>query len=127
MQRFGIMKRMQHMTKCSRGDVILVSFIYSDETGEKRRPAVVISTDSYHKNRQEVIISAITSVTDRILFGDYLITKWQEAGLLYPSVATGIIRTVKQDIIVKKLGKMSKYDMEEIADKLRGALGLNSN
>ena len=41
------------MTEYSRGDVVLVSFIFTDETGVKQRPAVIISSDVYHQQRQE--------------------------------------------------------------------------
>lgn len=112
------------MTEYNRCDVILVSFIFSDESGERRRPAVIVSSNAYHQSRQEAIIAAITSRTDRILAGDHLISDWQGAGLLFPSVATGIIRTIKQGMIAKKLGTMPRPDMQAIEDKLRDALGL---
>jgi mRNA interferase MazF len=112
------MKRIQFMTEYNRGDVILVSFVFSDETGERRRPAVMVSSDAYHQSRQEAIIAAITSRTDRILVGDHLINDWQGAGLLFPSVATGIIRTIKQGMIAKKLGTMPRGDMQVIEDNL---------
>jgi mRNA interferase MazF len=118
------MKRMQLMTGYKRGDVVLVRFIFSDETGERQRPAVIVSSDAYHQSRQEAIIAAITSKTDRILVGDHLITDWQEAGLLFPSVATGIVRTIKQGMIAKKLGTMPLPDMKRIEGNLRDALGL---
>jgi mRNA interferase MazF len=112
------------MTGYKRGDVVLVRFIFSDETGERQRPAVIVSSDAYHRSRQEAIITAITSRTDRILVGDHLISGWQEAGLLFPSVATGIIRTIKQGMIAKKLGTMPLADMKGIGDNLRDALAL---
>jgi mRNA interferase MazF len=112
------------MTDYSRGDVVLVSFVFSDETGERQRPAVIVSSEAYHRSRQEAIIAAITSRTDRILTGDHLITDWQGAGLLFPSVATGIIRTVKRGMISRRLGIMSQADMEAIDDNLRAALSL---
>ena len=112
------------MTGYSRGDVVLVNFIFSDETGVKHRPAVIISSDAYLQSRQETIIAAITSRTDRVLFGDCLIGDWQQAGLLFPSVATGIIRTVKQNMIAQKLGVMPKDDMKAIDSELRAILNL---
>lgn len=90
---------------------MLVDFILSDETGIKRRPALIVSSDTYHQGHQEVIIAAITSRSDRVLAGDYLITKWKEAGLLFPSVATGIIGTIKQSMITKRLGVVVREDM----------------
>jgi len=112
------------MTEYNRGDVVLVSFIFSDETGERRRPAVIVSSDAYHQSRQEAIIAAITSRTDRILVGDHLISDWHGAGLLFPSVATAIIRTIKQSMIAKKLGGMPAPDMQAIDSKLKLVIGL---
>ena len=112
------------MTGYNRGDVVLVSFIFSDETGGKQRPALIVSSDVYHKSRQEAIIAAITSKTERTLAGDHLINDWQDAGLLFPSVATGIIRTIKQGMIAKKLGTMPDPDMRDIDGKLKLVLGL---
>ena len=112
------------MTGYNRGDVVLVSFIFSDETGKGQRPAVIVSSNAYHQNRQESIIAAITSRTDRILVGDHLISDWHSAGLLFPSVATGIIRTIKQGMIARKLGTMPPPDMHGIEDNLQDALGL---
>lgn len=115
---------MPPMTACSRGDVVLISFIFADETGVKRRPAVVISSDAFHSGRNEAIIAAITSRTDRVLIGDHVIDDWQGAGLLFPSVVTSIIRTVKQNMIARRLGSMPAVDMEIINDKIRLVLGL---
>jgi mRNA interferase MazF len=112
------------MTGYNRGDVVLVSFVFSDETGERRRPAVIVSSDAYHQGRQEAIIMAITSRTDRIMAGDHVIKDWGEAGLLFPSVATGIIRTIKQGMLSRRLGTMSQADREAIDGNLRAALSL---
>ena len=82
------------MTASNRGDVVLVRFVFSDESGAKLRPALVISSRDYHRARQEVIVAAITSNVARQLFGDHVVLDWQGAGLLLPSTVTGIIRTV---------------------------------
>ena len=112
------------MTGCKRGDVVLIRFIFSGETGERQRPAVIVSSDAYHQSRQEAIIAAITTRTDRMLVGNHLISDWQEAGLLFPSVATGIVRTIKRGMIAKKLGIMPLPDMKRIEGNLRDALGV---
>jgi mRNA interferase MazF len=112
------------MTVYSRGDVVLVGFVFSDESGKKMRPAVVISSAAYHRARHEAVVAAITSNVRRRLFGDHLIANWKEAGLLFPSVATGILRTIKQTMIDRKIGSMPRRDMEAIDRELRRALGL---
>ena len=119
------MRRMLNTIGFSRGDVVLVNFLFSEETGSKRRPAVLVSSQTYHQGRQEAVLCAITSNTDRLLTGDYLMADWDSAGLLYRSVATGIIRTIKQSMIQRKLGRVSRKDMAAIDELLRGNLGLN--
>ena len=115
---------MPPMTAYKQGDVVLVRFLFTDESGTKRRPAVIVSTNDYHQGRQKAIIAAITSNVDRVLVGDHLIAGWQEAGLLYPSVATAIIRTIKGTMIDRQLGAMPSVDMQALRGKLRQIIGL---
>ncbi len=112
------------MTACNRGDVVLVGFVFSDGSGRKLRPAVVISAPAYQRARPEVVVAAITSNVRRRLFGDHLITEWKRAGLLFPSVATGILRTIKRTMIDRKLGSLPLPDLEGINRELRRSLGL---
>jgi len=112
------------MTGFKQGDVVLAGFLFPNEAGIKRRPALILSSHEYHMNREEVIIAAITSRTDRVLTGETRIDNWKEAGLLFPSVVTGIIRTVKQSMIERKLGIMPVVEMERITGNIRVALGL---
>lgn len=112
------------MTVYNRGDVVLVGFVFSDESGKKLRPAVVISFPAYNRARQEVIVAAITSNVRRRFFGDYLIADWKGAGLLFPSLVAGIFRTIKRTMIDRKLGSIPKADMEAIDREMRRSLGL---
>ena len=112
------------MTVYRRGDVVLVGFVFSDESGKKLRPALVISSSAYHRGRKEVVVLAITSNVTRRLFGDHLIVDWKGAGLLFPSVATGIVRTVTRGVIDRKLGVMGEADMDTIDRELRRSLAL---
>ena len=74
----------------SRQDVVLADFLFSEETGSKRRPVLVLSSPEYHRGRQEAVVATITSNTRRILPGDHLMDDWEHAGLLLPSVFTGM-------------------------------------
>jgi mRNA interferase MazF len=120
----GTTGKTQSMTACSRGDVVLVGFVFSDESGRKLRPAVIISSPVYHRAREEVIMAAITSNIRRHRFGDHPIADWKKAGLLFPSLATRILRTVKRTMIDRKLGSMPKPDLKAIERSLRRSLGL---
>jgi len=109
--------------KYKQGDVVLVKVIFSEDSGAKKRPALIISDKYYHTHRQEVIIAAITSNIDRLLAGDTKIRDWQKGGLKYPSLVAGIIQTIKINIIEKKLGKLSERDFLETKINIKKSLG----
>ncbi|HXV59914.1 MAG TPA: type II toxin-antitoxin system PemK/MazF family toxin [Vicinamibacteria bacterium] len=112
------------MKEYSRGDVVLVGFVFTDESGRKLRPAVLVSATRYQRARQEVVVAAITSNVKRRLFGDYRLAEWRSAGLLFPSLVTGILRTIRRTMIVRKLGALQKRDLENVDKALRRSLGL---
>jgi mRNA interferase MazF len=112
------------MTGFKRADVVLVGFIFSDESGTKLRPALVVSSAAYHRGRQELVVAAITSNVRRRLYGDHVLTDWKSAGLLFPSTVTGIIRTVKRSMIERKLGSLANPDREAVDREFRRSLAL---
>jgi mRNA-degrading endonuclease toxin of MazEF toxin-antitoxin module len=112
------------MTNCRRGDVVLVRFVFSEESGAKLRPALVVSANAYNRARQEAIVLAITSNVTRRSFGDHVIADWKEAGLLFPSLVTGIARTIKQAMVARKLGALSKRDLASTEREMHRSLDL---
>ena len=112
------------MTKYRSGDIILLEVVFSEGTGSKQRPALIISSDEYHRNRQEIIISAITSNVDRVLVGDTKLDHWKEAGLLFPSLVTGIIQTMKASLVIRKLGALTGQDLQKVQGNLKKTINL---
>ena len=112
-------------SKCQHGDIVLVEFVFTQGGGSKKRPAYVLSCLDYHKSRNEVILAAITSNTSVLRVGDTKIKDWKAAGLLFPSLVSGIIQTVKRSIVIKKIGRLSARDATNVETNLRLALALN--
>ena len=110
------------MTKYKSGDVVLVEAAFSEGIGSKKRPALVISSNHYNRSRNEVIIAAITSNIKRELFGDTKIENWREAGLIYPSLVTAIVQTIRANMIVKKLGYLSQEDFNKVKNNFRKSM-----
>ena len=48
-------------TRYKRGDIVLVSFPFTDLSSSKRRPALVVSPDSFNQTMQDVVLAAITT------------------------------------------------------------------
>lgn len=108
-----------------RGDVVLVSMDFTDRSGSKVRPAIIVSSDAYNRTSPDVLIASITSNLDALPHpGDHLILKWSEAGLLKPSLAQAKLATVEAPIIRRKLGELAPEDLEAFSRGLREALGL---
>ena len=75
------------------GDVVLVPFPFTDQTGAKKRPAVVVSSSAYSSARRDIVIMAITSQVRKPLpFGETMVTDWQSAGLVKASVIKPVLR-----------------------------------
>lgn len=104
----------------------MVNFVFAKETGSKRRPVLLLSSDEYMEGRQKAVVSAITRNTGRILTGDYLMVGWEDRGLIFLSVVTGILRTIKQSMIERKMGEISPLDLAEIKSNLTQILELNN-
>ena len=85
-----------------------------------------LSSDEYTEDRQEAVVSAITSNTRRTLTGDYLMVDWEDSGLIFPSIVTGVLCTIKQSMIERKMGEISPRDLAEIESNLTQILELNS-
>ena len=115
------------MTAYSRGDIVLVKFVFADEQGVKQRPGLLVSSDRYHRSRREAILAAITSHVGRSLVGDYRLAQWKEAGLPLPSTVTGIIRTIKRDMIIRKIGTLPAADLANVESQLRVSLALTDS
>jgi len=67
----------------------------------KKRPAVVVSSAVYHRERPDLILIAVTSqVRPANPVGEVAVARWQEAGLLKPSVIKPVLATVHRSPVV---------------------------
>jgi mRNA interferase MazF len=114
----------QSTTSFSRGDIVLVNFVFADQRGSKRRPALVLSTAVFHAGRQEVVLAAVTSNVRRNLPGDTALGDWAGASLPRPSVVTGILCTIKRGDVARVVGALTLGDLKAVEANLRIALAL---
>lgn len=104
---------------------MLVPFGFTDQTGMKWRPAIVVSTDRYNEETPDVLIASVTGNLRAIPHpGDHRLVDWQGAGLLVPSLGQTKLGTVDASILGRRLGALSSTDLSAIERGLREALGL---
>ncbi|AFY49159.1 growth inhibitor [Nostoc sp. PCC 7524] len=115
------------MTTYSFGDVVLVPFPFTDQTASKKRPAVVVSSDEYHRERFDLILIAVTSqFNPGNVFGELTITHWQAAGLLKPSIIKPVLTTIETSMVFRKLGQLQDLDRQNLQHLLQIILGVST-
>ncbi len=80
--------------------MVLVPFPFTDQSGLKKRPAVVVSSSDYCELRRDIVIMAITSqVRQPLAFAEAMIVDWQGAGLIKASVFKPVYTTIEQGLV----------------------------
>ena len=106
------------------GDVVLVPFPFTDQSGAKKRPAVVVSGSAYNASRRDLVIMAITSqVRQPFGFAEALVTDWQSAGLIKPSVLKPVLTTIEKGLVIRTMGTLSAGDLGVLRETIAQTIG----
>jgi mRNA interferase MazF len=101
------------MTSFKQGDVLLVPYPFTDQSGSKQRPAVVISSLNYNQTHPDIILAPITSQITA-LPDQVTLTEWRAAGLVKPSVVKPLLSSFDARLIRRKLGELSASDCAQV-------------
>jgi mRNA interferase MazF len=111
-------------SRFSFGDVVLVPFPFTDQSGTKKRPAVVVSSSGYNANRRDIVIMAITSqVRTPLGFGEAMVGDWQGAGLIKESVLKPVFTTIEQHLVIRVMGHLSAADIKTLREVVGDVIG----
>lgn len=111
-------------TTYKRGRVVLVPFPFTDLSGMRNRPAVVVSSDDYNHATTDLIIAQITGNIAGGRTGDHLIADWQNAGLKAPSVVRAKLVTLASSRVRRSIGQLPAADLQAVETNLRTVLQL---
>ena len=108
-----------------RGAVLLVPFPFADLTGQKQRPALVVSPRGFHP--EDVVVCAITSQVPAQL------SQWEVAleardlegqQLPKPSmIRVGKLFTIHQGLVRGRYGRVRAAKLDEVLNRLRMLFG----
>ena len=119
------MKTTPSLTKCEPGAVVLVRFRFAGQNGSKTRPAVILSVNNYHDSRIDAVMMALTTQTANEFFGDCDLKDWAEAGLPAATKSKGVIQTIEQRSIQKRIGTLSAGDFQRVLESVKEIFGMN--
>jgi mRNA interferase MazF len=109
-----------------RGEVVLVAWPFSDYSGRKRRPAVVVQADFLNQRISDTVLVQITG-TSRKAVTEVLLDPAVEAtsGLKQLSYAVcNNLMTLDQSLVARQMGTLSAAAMQQIEHCLKTALEL---
>jgi mRNA interferase MazF len=119
---------MSSTTTYEAGQVVVVEVAFSDHSGAKRRPALVVSTSTFHANLLDLVVCPISSQPGYHKdpgSGDYPLKHWKKVGLRHAStVRVSKILAVDKKIVGRTLGMLADDDLEPVRHRLRDAFGL---
>ena len=98
------------------GDLLLVPFPFSDQSGRKVRPVIVLSNNQFNLNSEDVIVVGVTSNLSKDKYTANLGNGDLEEGRLMTKCIIKVENILKldKDLIIKKIGKIKKEKIKEI-------------
>ena len=113
-----------------RGHVVLLDYPYSDASGSKIRPALVVQSDRDNQRLTNTIVALITKNVSRTneptqLLIDLTTPDGQQSGLNQTSAVTCTnLFTVSQTKVRRVIGSLPPSLMAQVDDCLKAALSL---
>jgi mRNA interferase MazF len=111
----------------TRGEVVLVDYPYSDRTGSKLRPALVVQADFLNGLIADTVLVSITRRTRQASTTEVIIDPSVESqcGLRQVSVVSCTnFLTIDQALIYQTIGRLSPNAIQQVDVCLKTALGL---
>ena len=116
------------MTTFDQWSVVVVNVPYTDGTGFKPRPALVVSAETFHRGLPDLLVCPISSQPryfEKPGPGDCPMAGWEKVALRHPStVRVSKLLSVDKTIIKRVLGTVIPEDARKVEKSLRTALNL---
>ena len=100
-------------------DIVVVSFPFTDSSTKKRRPALVISSEEFNENHDQLILAMITTAKHSSWRSDIKLKDYAEANLIVPSIVRLKLFTLEKSMVVRQLGYLSKKDKNAVNVSLK--------
>ena len=104
----------------SQRDILLMPFPYSNLSGSKVRPVLVISNGQFNASSQDLIVCAVTSNISKDSYTVVLEKNHLEEGQLLEDCCVKIenIAKIEKAKVIKKIGRIGTKTFSEIIEKL---------
>ena len=100
--------------------LLLVPFPFSDQSGRKVRPVIVISNDKLNEHSEDILVIGVTSNISKDKYTLSLLNSDLEEGKLITEccIKAENILKIDKELIIKKIGKINKEKFKMITNKI---------
>ena len=90
-------------------DIVLIPFPFSDQSGIKVRPALILSNDVFNKTSQDLVVCAITTLDKSGKYMHIIDSNDLEEGVLYQKsvIKTESILRIDKSLIIKSIATVN--------------------
>ena len=103
-------------------DVVVVPFPFTDKAAVKRRPSLVVSTQTFNDRHDQLVLAMITSAHQSDWPSDVHLKEWRAAGLTVSCRVRFKLFTLEKTLIVRRVGSLADGDREAIRRMLKNCL-----
>ena len=102
-------------------ELLLVPFPFSDQSGRKVRPVLVLSNEGYNKSGEDLIVCAITSNLKTGKFTVIIDGKDLESGNLHQksSIKVDGLLKISKNLVIKNIGILNKTAFQKVLNILK--------
>lgn len=106
---------MEKVPLISQRDIMLVPFPFSDQSGKKVRPVIVISNKEFNNHSEDLVVCGLTSNISKDKYAVRLSKNDLEEGKLFSqcSIKCENILKIDRELIIKKIGKINKKKFQD--------------
>ena len=100
--------------------IVLIPFPFSDQSGTKVRPGLIISNTKYNIHGNDVLICTISSVLAKSPYTVLLSPEDLDEGVLYEKSAIKVenIAKIQKSLIIKTIGSIKQATFQKVQTRL---------
>ncbi len=99
-------------------ELVVLPFPFSDSLDQKKRPALVVSANSFNSTAKHIVVGMVTTAKRSQWPLDIAISDLDAAGLAVPCIVRMKFFTADHRLILRKLGRLSPEDQQRVQSGL---------
>lgn len=101
-------------------EIILIPFPFSDQTGTKVRPALILSNNQFNESSEDILVCAITTNMKKNEYTIIIKQEDVENGILYAdsAIKTETIIKIDKKLIMKRIGSVHDKIFSQVIEKI---------